>query len=69
MNHAKNDEQIMLKYLASKNGKAYVSELFQLDNLENLRIYPLIYRLREKGILEITEYSELGSPLKIKLLQ
>lgn len=67
MNYAEADKKLIIDYLVSKSGRVEVAEFFQLDGIEKLRIYPLIYRLVEQGVLEIAEYDELGAPQKVRL--
>lgn len=67
MDYAEKDINLILSRLSSNGGSADVAELFEIDGIEKLRIYPLIYRLREKGSLEIVEFDEMGAPVKVRL--
>lgn len=67
MDYAEKDINLILNRLSSNGGSADVADLFEIDGIEKLRIYPLIYRLREKGSLEIVEFDEMGAPVKVRL--
>lgn len=67
MDYAEKDINLILSRLSSNGGSADVAELFEIDGIEKLRIYPLIYRLVEKGSVEIVEFDELGAPVKVRL--
>ena len=69
VNYGELDRMTMLEYIQLQGGSCNVEELFHIGSIEKLRIYSLIYRLREDGLLEITDYSWLGSPQRIKLLK
>lgn len=68
INFAGVDLEKILFYLESNGGECNVDDLFRLESIEKLRIYSLIYRLREVGVLEITDYADLGAPRRIKLV-
>lgn len=67
MDYAEKDINLILSRLSSNGGSADVSDFFEIDGIEKLRIYPLIYRLVEKGSVEIVEFDELGAPVKVRL--
>lgn len=67
MNYAEQDKARMLQYIKTQGNECNVDELFRLNSIEKLRIYSLIYRMRDEGILSIIEYGWLGAPQRIKL--
>lgn len=68
MDYAKIDQEKLVAFLSKEKSPVDVDKILNCAEVEPLRIYPLIYRLKAAGILEITEYDELGAPLYIKLL-
>lgn len=67
MDYAEKDINLILNRLSSNAGSAEVADFFEIDGIEKLRIYPLIYRLVERGSLEIVEFDEMGAPVKVRL--
>lgn len=68
MNYAEIDKKNMLEFIVAHGGVCDVEDILECDNIEKLRVYPLIYRLKEEGVLDITEYDSYGAPLKVKLV-
>ena len=69
MDYAENDKQNIINFVQTQGGECNVSDIFNIESIEKLRIYPLIYRMKDAGILTITAFGEFGTPLKIKLIQ
>ncbi len=69
MNYAEKDKQNIIEFVKGRGGESSVDDILNLENVEKLRVYPLIYRMKEAGIITITAYGELGDPTRIKLLQ
>lgn len=67
MNYAERDKQNIVEFIKKRGGECSVDDLIKLESVERLRVYPLIYRMRESGILTITAYGELGDPTRVKL--
>ncbi len=67
MNYAERDKQNIVEFIKNRGGECSVDDLINLESVERLRVYPLIYRMRESGILTITAYGELGDPTRVKL--
>ena len=67
MDYAEKDKANIIKFIEAQGGECSVDDIFNVETIERLRIYPLIYRMREEGILEITDLGELGSPEKVRL--
>lgn len=67
MDYAKIDEQKILQYIQTHDGECIVNDIILFSGAESLRTYPIIYRLKYQGIIEIIQYDELGSPKRIRL--
>ena len=67
MNYAERDKQNIIEFIKSQGGESNVDDILNLDYVEKLRVYPLIYRMRESGMLTITAYGELGDPTRVRL--
>lgn len=68
MDYAEKDKQNIIEFINNQGGECSVDDIFNVESIERLRIYPLIYRMKEAGIVEITAFSELGSPERIRLI-
>lgn len=69
IDYAQLDLEKILIYIAQYKEKCPVYELFNIPGVERLRVYPSIYRLKELGILEITDCSYWGTPTYVKMLK
>lgn len=68
MNYAERDKQNIIEFIKSQGGESNVDDILNLESVEKLRVYPLIYRMRESGMLIITSYGEMGDPTRVRLL-
>lgn len=68
MDYAEKDKQNIIEFINNQGGECSVDDIFNVESIEKLRVYPLIYRMKEAGIVEITGYSDLGSPERIRLI-
>lgn len=67
INYKELDRQAILNYLAGK-GEVFVGKVLDESGANRLRVYVLIFELRDAGKVEITESNEWGSPLTVKLI-
>lgn len=68
MDYAEKDRNNMLEFIESRGGECDVSDIIECDSVEKFRVYPLIYRLEEDGVLAITDFSYYGAPLRVRLV-
>ena len=68
MNYAERDKQNIIEFIKSRGGESNVDDILNLETVEKLRVYPLIYRMRESGILTIMAYGDMGDPTRVKLV-
>lgn len=68
INYKERDRQAILKYLAGK-GEVEVAKVLAESGANTLRVYVLIFELRDEGKLEITRSNEWGSPMAVKLIE
>jgi len=66
INYKERDRQAILNYLAGK-GEVEVAKVLAESGANTLRVYVLIFELRDEGKLEITRSNEWGSPMAVKL--
>ena len=67
-NYAAKDQYKILDYLYKNGGQCTVEDLISHSGAERLRIYPMIFRLREMELLEIVERNSWGTPIMVKVV-
>ena len=68
IDYKEQDRKAILDYLAGK-GEVIVAGLLDESGANRLRVYGLIFELRDAGLVEITNSSELGTPLSVKMVE
>lgn len=68
INYKELDRQAILDYLAGK-GEVEVSKVMAESGASKLRVYVLIFELRDEGKVEITRSNDWGSPMAVKLIE
>ena len=68
INYKEQDRQAILDYLAGK-GEVEVAKVMAESGANTLRVYVLIYELRDAGKIEITRSNDWGTPMAVKLTE
>ena len=61
------DRERILSFISSQGGNALVEEVMERSGAEPLRVYPLLFELRQEGLLAYEEEEEYGSPKRVRL--
>lgn len=67
INYKEQDRKSILDYLAGK-GEVSVEKVLEESGANRLRVYVLLFELRDAGLVEITQSNDWGSPLAVKLI-
>ena len=62
------DRERILSFISSQGGSALVEAIMERSGAEPLRVYPLLFELRQEGLLAYEEEEEYGSPKRVRLL-
>ena len=62
------DRERILSFISSQGGSALVEEVMEQSGAEPLRVYPLLFELRQEGLLAYEEEEEYGSPKRVRLV-
>ena len=62
------DRERILSFISSQGGNALVEAIIEQSGAEPLRVYPLLFELRQEGLLAYEEEEEYGSPKRVRLL-
>ena len=62
------DRERILSFISSQGGSALVEEVMEQSGAEPLRVYPLLFELRQEGLLAYEEEEEYGSPKRVRLM-
>ena len=62
------DRERILSFISSQGGSALVEAIMERSGAEPLRVYPLLFELRQEGLLAYEEEEEYGSPKRIRLV-
>ena len=66
MNYKQQDRDKILSYLQTHSVSTVVS-IIKESGAEWLRVYPILFELRQENIIQILEESEWGAPVKVAL--
>ena len=61
------DRERILSFISSQGGSALVEAIIERSGAEPLRVYPLLFELRQEGLLAYEEEEEYGSPKRVRL--
>ena len=61
------DRERILSFISSQGGSALVEAIMERSGAEPLRVYPLLFELRQEGLLAYEEEEEYGSPKRVRL--
>ena len=61
------DRERILSFISNQGGSALVEEVMEQSGAEPLRVYPLLFELRQEGLLAYEEEEEYGSPKRVRL--
>ena len=61
------DRERILSFISSQGGNALVEAIIEQSGAEPLRVYPLLFELRQEGLLAYEEEEEFGSPKRVRL--
>ena len=62
------DRERILSFISSQGGSALVEEVMERSGAEPMRVYPLLFELRQEGLLAYEEEEEYGSPKRVRLI-
>ena len=62
------DRERILSFISSQGGSALVEAIIERSGAEPLRVYPLLFELRQEGLLAYEEEEEYGSPKRVRLM-
>ena len=62
------DRERILSFISSQGGSALVEAIIERSGAEPMRVYPLLFELRQEGLLAHEEEEEYGSPKRVRLL-
>ena len=62
------DRERILSFISSQGGSALVEAIRKQSGAEPLRVYPLLFELRQEGLLAYEEEEEYGSPKRVRLM-
>ena len=66
--YKRQDRERILSFISSQGGSALVEAIMERSGAEPLRVYPLLFELRQEGLLAYEEEEEYGSPKRVRLL-
>ena len=66
MNYKQQDRDKILSYLQT-HSVSTVDDIVNQSGAERLRVYPILFELRQEKIIQILEESEWGAPVKVAL--
>lgn len=67
INYKEQDRKAILDYLKGK-GNVSVENVLNESGANRLRVYVLLFELRDAGLVEITNSNDWGSPTEVKLI-
>ena len=62
------DRERILSFISNQGGSALVEAIMERSGAEPLRVYPLLFELRQEGLLAYEEEEEYGSPKRVRLM-
>ena len=62
------DRERILSFISNQGGSALVEAIIERSGAEPLRVYPLLFELRQEGLLAYEEEEEFGSPKRVRLM-
>ena len=66
MNYKQQDRDKILSYLQT-HSVSTVDSIIKESGAERLRVYPILFELRQENIIQILEESDWGVPVKVAL--
>ena len=66
--YKRQDRERILSFISSQGGSALVEAIIERSGAEPLRVYPLLFELRQEGLLAYEEEEEYGSPKRVRLV-
>ena len=67
-NYKQQDRERILSFISSQGGSALVEAIIERSGAEPLRVSPLLFELRQEGLLAYEEEEEYGSPKRVRLM-
>ena len=65
--YKRQDRERILSFISCQGGSALVEEVMEQSGAEPMRVYPLLFELRQEGLLAYEEEEEYGSPKRVRL--
>ena len=66
--YKKQDRERILSFISNQGGSALVEAIIERSGAEPMRVYPLLFELRQEGLLAYEEEEEYGSPKRVWLM-
>lgn len=60
------DMEKIAAYIGKFSGAVFVRDIKQHSGADPLRVYPILFELEQRGIIETVETSAFGAPLKVR---
>ena len=67
-NYKQQDRDRILSFISNQGGSALVEAIIERSGAEPLRVYPLLFELRQEGLLAYEEEEEYGAPKRVRLM-
>ena len=62
------DRERILSFISCQGGNALVEAIIERSGAEPMRVYSLLFELRQEGLLAYEEEEEYGSPKRVRLV-
>jgi len=69
INYKKLDEDAIMAFLKNNEGDVKVASIITDSGANKLRVYNILFEMEQKGIIIVTQKSELGTPELVKLVR
>ena len=67
-NYKRQDRERILSFISSQGGSALVEAIRERSGAEPMRVYPLLFELRQEGLLAYEEEEEYGASKRVRLV-
>ena len=66
--YKRQDRERILSFISNQGGSALVEAIMERSGAEPMRVYPLLFELRQEGLLAHEEEEEYGSLKRVRLM-
>ena len=67
-NYEQQYRERILSFISNQGGNAMVEEVMERSGAEPMRVYPLLFELRQEDLLVYEEEEEYGAPKRVRLV-